>query len=171
LVAAPAVRYPRRLRSVLLKLSVALLAAVAIVGSGCAHTVRLDATPSGAHVVVNGQGLGTTPVDFRERNGWRNRYDVRIDKPGYARVVQRLQQSEWEPSVMLPTLALCWFPPAWPALPFSHRARHRDHWNLERAQGSVADGPGPAGHPHEPPSGYPGDGLPDDYRAPPSEQG
>ena len=136
------------------------------IAGGCAHQVRLDTTPSGADVTVNGIPVGSTPVDFTERSGWRKRYDVAVTKPGYRPVRAEIRQTEWDQRVVLPALPVIWCPVFWPVVLFSQRARHGYHWKLERAsdRGGL---PGEVLPVDSLPDDYPEVALPDDYPPPP----
>ena len=105
---------------------------------GCAHTVRLDSKPPGAQVLVDGVHVGRTPVDFRETTGWNRRYEVTLTLPGHRELKAAFQQSEWDNRIALPLVAMMWFPPSWPAILFSRRARHGYHWDLDPDPGAAA---------------------------------
>jgi len=140
-----------------------------VLGPGCAHTVRIDTTPPGATVFVDGALLGTSPVDLEERSGLSRRYEVRLSKPGYEELVGHFEQSEWEARIARPALFLLWFPPSWPAWLFSRRSRRRHHWTLRRSPGDSTSAPQPPedypskGDNAPAPTDYPDSGPPLDY--------
>ncbi len=169
-MAAEAVLYPARLRSAIPMLASSLVLGAAIVAGGCAHRVRLDTTPGGAEVMVNGVHMGRTPVDFKERSGWGKRYDVQLKKAGYRPVKARVRQTEWDLRVVGPSLPFLWCPMVWPMAMFSRRARHGYHWKLVPAAGA-ADPTGVDGGPAAPlPEDYPAEDAPQDYPPPPPDE-
>ncbi len=161
---------PSRLPTVTRALCAALAALLA--GPACIHYVRLDTTPSGASIAVNGVHVGETPVDFRETTGWEKRYDVEITKPGYEPVKDVFRQSEWDARIAVPSVAgaFCLLPLA--GLLFSRRARHGYHWKLTPGGGAPpagpAEGPQAPGGPGPDPADYPPPPPePTDYPPPP----
>lgn len=148
----------------------ALLAAL-LAGPGCAHLVRLDTTPSGATVTVNGVHHGETPTDFREYSGWERRYRVEISKPGYEPVREEIRQKEWDMRVAAPSAlaGLVTFGLGFAGLLWSRRCRHGYHWDLVAAPGEAP--PPPAA---KLPSGQPltgaGEPIPEGYPEPPEPE-
>ena len=155
------------------------LLAVLLASTGCVHAVRLDTTPSGATVAIDGVHYGETPVDFRERTAWERRYRVEITKPGFEPLTDQIRQSEWEMRVAAPSalLGLLTFGVGFVGLLWSRRARHAYHWDL---QPTAAGAPTPAEAPDAGagpaaaaplPNEYPDlpepDGYPDPDAAPP----
>lgn len=72
----------------------------------CAHTVIMDSDPPGAHVTVDGQHVGLTPVPFEDSPGWAHRYQVRLEKDGYQPYDIEIIQESFNPAI-LGMAALC----------------------------------------------------------------
>ncbi len=50
---------------------------------GCASTTTIDSDPQGATVTINGQHVGTTPVQYTDSATIMARHTVVLEKPGY----------------------------------------------------------------------------------------
>ena len=59
------------------------LALVAALAPGCSRTALITTVPSGARVTVDGQYLGTSPVELQHEPGTRRPYYVTVEKEGY----------------------------------------------------------------------------------------
>jgi len=62
-----------------------LLLPACVTAAGCSEATRINTTPPGAYVWINGHALGTAPVEFKVKS-WsarRNAYHYHIEKPGY----------------------------------------------------------------------------------------
>jgi hypothetical protein len=92
------------------------LAMIASYVLGCAHKVKIESTPPGATIFVDGEDKGAAPVILVEQPGCFAHRDLRVELPGHVPVETKLEQSElvWyvvAPSVCLacPTLGLSCF--------------------------------------------------------------
>ena len=135
----------------------------------CAHRIRLDTTPPGAKVSVNGRHQGETPLLYVERTGWGKEHEIEIQRPGSEPVHDRIKQTEWDGRVLLVSLlgAVVTFGLSLAGLLFSRRAEDHYHWKLKPAAGAADPAPTldaplvPATDPAEPieypepPSDYP----------------
>lgn len=71
-----------------------VLLAAAIAGfalPSCIHKTRIDTTPEGASVEIDGAPVGGTPVIFQTRTGAPKPYSVKIEKPGYKPIDIKLE--------------------------------------------------------------------------------
>ncbi len=53
-----------------------------LLSMGCAHTVKINSTPPGALVVVDGKKVGHTPTRFKE-DPWPGEHVIRVSARGY----------------------------------------------------------------------------------------
>jgi hypothetical protein len=73
---------------------------------GCAHPVKLDSTPPGATIFVDGEDKGTAPVVIMEQPGCFASRDLRIELPGHTPVETKLAQTEPVWFIVIPSVCL-----------------------------------------------------------------
>jgi hypothetical protein len=62
--------------------------------SACSHTVKIDSTPPGATIFIDGEDKGKAPVTLEETNGFFNERKVRVELEGYAPLETTVVQAE-----------------------------------------------------------------------------
>ncbi len=60
-----------------------MMAALPVLLTGCSSTTTLNSSPSGATIFVDGQKLGTTPVQFTSKSIVGTDHQVRLELAGY----------------------------------------------------------------------------------------
>ena len=76
-----------------------------VVGStGCAHVVRIETTPPGARVSVDGAVIGTSPVELKRPVFVGDQLRVSVEADGYEPQSVTVPASEWYP---WPALMAC----------------------------------------------------------------
>lgn len=86
--------------------AVACVLVAALCASGCAHKVKIESTPAGATIYVDGEEKGTTPVILVEQPGCFAHRDLRVELPGHVPVETKLEQSELVWYVIAPSVCL-----------------------------------------------------------------
>jgi hypothetical protein len=115
------------------------------VALGCAHTVVLDTEPHGAQVEIDGEIVGTTPVTYVDRAGFKRTYSINLSKPGFQPRSLLVTQQLKVPTVCCPLLIL-W---AWELPEDSYT------WALQHDTGTSA-APAPGFLPPDPKQAPPG---------------
>lgn len=113
--------------------------------SACQHTTRMNTTPEGAEIYVNGIPIGETPVTYKSRSGFPQTYYVKIEKEGYKTLKDITIESQYRADESLVLLILG-------IVPYFFSARLEDQyiWHLipeEKEQGSAALAPDSAVRP------------------------
>lgn len=67
------------------------LGLVGLLGAGCMHRVRVESSPPGAVVRLNGERIGVTPMEFKTRWNPAGRYRLLVKLPGYRPVKVRFR--------------------------------------------------------------------------------
>jgi hypothetical protein len=70
----------------------ALLLAAMVMLSSCSTLVRIETSVPDATVKLDGQIIGKTPLEVSLSDGIWEKYDVVIEKPGYAVIRSRLNR-------------------------------------------------------------------------------
>ena len=62
----------------------------------CSHMIRINSSPPGALVVVDGRKVGHTPTRFKE-DPWPGDHEIQVSAPGYSSRVVRIErkQTNW----------------------------------------------------------------------------
>jgi hypothetical protein len=63
--------------------------------TGCLHKVLITTEPEGATILVNGEEVGTSPVEVEERTGLMGSMHIRAERPNYLPAEQTVEQTEW----------------------------------------------------------------------------
>ena len=72
----------------------------------CAHSVKIETTPPGGNVTVDGEDKGKAPIVLVEEPGCFAHRELRIELPGHIPLETRLEQSEPVWYVVLPSICL-----------------------------------------------------------------
>jgi hypothetical protein len=65
-----------------------------VFASACSHTVKIDSSPPGATIFVDGEDKGKAPVTLDESNGFFDERKVRVELEGYAPLETTVVQTE-----------------------------------------------------------------------------
>lgn len=79
-----------------------------VTATACSHTVKIDSTPPGATIFIDGEDKGKAPVILDESNGFFDERKVRVELEGYAPLETTVVQTE--PVWPIVALSICGAP-------------------------------------------------------------
>ncbi len=111
----------------------------AMVGAGCAETSRLNTSPEGGKIYVNGIYVGEGPTVYKYRAGLPESYIVEVRKDGYKTVANATIDRSLRADISL-LLLICVIVPYF----FSARLEDQYVFELEPLPGTVPPAAAPA---------------------------